>query len=77
MADEVNWRDKIEDMSLAEMKDRISALDTKEDNSGLTDYEEEEKEALENEVAEQEEDDVEDGDDDDLEGDAEVADKDV
>jgi hypothetical protein len=77
MADEVNWRDKIEDMTLAQMKERIAALDNKEDNSGLTDDEEAEKEELEDLVAEEEEDDVDDGDDDDIEGDGEVADKDV
>lgn len=77
MADEVNWKDKIEDMSLAQMKERITALDNKEDNSGLTDDEDEEKAELEDRVADEEEDDVEDDDDDDIEGDAEVADKDT
>lgn len=82
MADEVNWRAKIEDMSLAEMKERISVLDNKEDSSGLTDDEDEEKEALENEVAEQEEDDEDEDEDEDgeigpIDTDKEVADKDV
>jgi hypothetical protein len=76
------WRDSIYSLSLSELKERITALDNKADVSGLTDDEQDEKEALAELAAEQEEDDVEDGDDDDLDAvdaevDSEIADKDV
>jgi hypothetical protein len=75
--EELSMQERVEAMSLSELKQRLSDLDAKRDTSGLSDAEEEEVEEIENHIAELEEDDVDDGDDDDLEGDPEVADKDV
>lgn len=46
-----DWQEKIADMSLQEMKDRLKTLDEKDVSEGLTDDEGEEYDELEDRVA--------------------------